>query len=90
MNSNNNIKEQFQHDPTCPGHVRAQRHELQSCCRAAYEQEKAAIKSYEDGWDRWDGPIWPNENNLSTEQELHWDGCCPVVVEGGYPVIAGE
>jgi|TARA_R110002003_G_scaffold54_7_gene4726 hypothetical protein len=26
---------------------------------AAYEREKAAITSYEAGWDRWDGPIWP-------------------------------
>lgn len=25
----------------------------------AFEREKAAIKSYEEGWDRWDGPIWP-------------------------------
>jgi hypothetical protein len=25
----------------------------------AFEHEKAAIKSYEDGWDEWDGPIWP-------------------------------
>jgi hypothetical protein len=26
---------------------------------AAFEREKAAITSYEEGWDRWDGPIWP-------------------------------
>lgn len=25
----------------------------------AFEREKAAITSYEDGWDRWDGPIYP-------------------------------
>ncbi|MBO1765081.1 hypothetical protein JQN64_28330, partial [Escherichia coli] len=25
----------------------------------AFEREKAAIISYEDGWDRWDGPVWP-------------------------------
>jgi hypothetical protein len=25
----------------------------------AFEREKAAITSYEEGWDRWDGPIWP-------------------------------
>jgi hypothetical protein len=26
---------------------------------AAFEREKAEITSYEQGWDRWDGPIWP-------------------------------
>ncbi|KAJ4366294.1 hypothetical protein N0V83_007930 [Neocucurbitaria cava] len=26
---------------------------------AAFEREKAAITSYEEGWDRWDGPVWP-------------------------------
>ncbi|KAI4640422.1 hypothetical protein J4E93_008628 [Alternaria ventricosa] len=25
----------------------------------AFEREKAAITSYEEGWDRWDGPIYP-------------------------------
>ena len=25
----------------------------------AFELEKAAITSYEEGWDRWDGPIYP-------------------------------
>lgn len=25
----------------------------------AFEREKAAITSYEQGWDRWDGPVWP-------------------------------
>jgi hypothetical protein len=25
----------------------------------AFEREKAAITSYEEGWDEWDGPIWP-------------------------------
>ena len=25
----------------------------------AFEREKAAITCYEEGWDRWDGPIWP-------------------------------
>ena len=25
----------------------------------AFEREKAAISSYEEGWDRWDGPIYP-------------------------------
>jgi len=24
-----------------------------------FEREKAAITSYEEGWDRWDGPIYP-------------------------------
>ncbi|KAF2713547.1 hypothetical protein K504DRAFT_462057 [Pleomassaria siparia CBS 279.74] len=34
----------------CPEHHPAE---------AAFEREKAAIKSYEEGWDRWDGPVWP-------------------------------
>lgn len=88
-NVNNMNTEQVYHSGTCPGHIRAQRFALQSCCRTAYEREKAAIKSYEDGWDRWDGPVWPMDNNLSAEQELHWEGCCPVF-EGGYSAIAGE
>ncbi|RYN54096.1 hypothetical protein AA0118_g9382 [Alternaria tenuissima] len=25
----------------------------------AFELEKAAVTSYEEGWDRWDGPIYP-------------------------------
>jgi hypothetical protein len=25
----------------------------------AFERELAALTAYEDGWDRWDGPIWP-------------------------------
>lgn len=25
----------------------------------AFEREKAAVTSYEQGWDRWDGPVWP-------------------------------
>jgi hypothetical protein len=24
-----------------------------------FEEEKSHIISYEDGWDEWDGPIWP-------------------------------
>lgn len=24
-----------------------------------FEREKAAIHAYEDGWDEWDGPIYP-------------------------------
>ncbi|KAF2006607.1 hypothetical protein P154DRAFT_559129 [Amniculicola lignicola CBS 123094] len=24
-----------------------------------FEREKAAITSYEEGWDSWDGPVWP-------------------------------
>lgn len=27
--------------------------------KIAYEMEKASIKGYEEGWDRWDGPVWP-------------------------------
>jgi hypothetical protein len=25
----------------------------------AFELEKSQIKSYEEGWDNWDGPVWP-------------------------------
>lgn len=31
----------------------------QTAAEEAFEREKAAITSYEEGWDRWDGPIWP-------------------------------
>ena len=31
----------------------------QTAADEAFEREKAAIVSYEDGWDRWDGPVWP-------------------------------
>jgi hypothetical protein len=24
-----------------------------------FELEKATITSYEEGWDEWDGPVWP-------------------------------
>ncbi|KAF2493847.1 hypothetical protein BU16DRAFT_562809 [Lophium mytilinum] len=36
-----------------------------TCCartaaeKAAFAREEAAITSYEEGWDDWDGPIWP-------------------------------
>ncbi|KAF2196198.1 hypothetical protein GQ43DRAFT_445340, partial [Delitschia confertaspora ATCC 74209] len=33
---------------------------------AAYEAEKAALTSYEEGWDRWDGPVWPSHNTTTT------------------------
>lgn len=31
----------------------------QTVADEAFEREKAAIVSYEEGWDRWDGPVWP-------------------------------
>jgi hypothetical protein len=66
------------HSPNCPGHCRAQRCKLESCCKDNFEAEKAAIQSYEDGWDRWDGPLYPYKCNDCTEaQEEHYDeGCC--------------
>jgi len=46
-------------------------------CSEQYEKEQAAIKSYEEGWDRWDGPIWPwRETNFTEAQENAWQGCC--------------
>lgn len=26
---------------------------------ALFEREKDAVLCYEQGWDRWDGPVWP-------------------------------
>lgn len=44
----------------CLGHVRAQEIAVRSdAAKFAYEMEKASIKGYEEGWDRWDGPVWP-------------------------------
>lgn len=34
------------------------------------EREKAAITSYEDGWDEWDGPIWPWRETSTEKIEL--------------------
>jgi hypothetical protein len=49
----------------------------------AYEREKAAITSYEDGWDAWDGPVWPwRQTNISATQEEHFDGCCTENISG--------
>jgi hypothetical protein len=28
---------------------------------ANFELEKSKINSYEEGWDRWDGPMWPKD-----------------------------
>ncbi|KAF2121855.1 hypothetical protein BDV96DRAFT_593816 [Lophiotrema nucula] len=63
------------------GHCRAQRFALTSQWNEQYEKEKASIKAYEDGWDRWDGPIWPwrHTNHLQHSDESfeeHWVGCC--------------
>lgn len=74
---------------SCTGHCRAQRFAMDSWSSQAYEAEKAAITSYEDGWDRWDGPIWPwrhtNIPQSSQNLENEWAGCCvhedDVVVE---------
>lgn len=53
-------------------------------CSEQYEKEKAAITSYEEGWDRWDGPIWPwRQTNQPEEQEEEWQGCCTPPSETG-------
>ena len=55
---------------------------MDSHCAAAFEAEKAAITSYEDGWDRWDGPVWPwRHTNVPAaaaqeKMENEWAGCC--------------
>ena len=65
------------HAGSCIGHCRAQRQALNYYCTEQYEKEKAAITSYEEGWDRWDGPIWPwRETNRSEAQDDEWAGCC--------------
>ena len=35
-----------------------------------FEYEKAAITSYEEGWDEWDGPIWPWRRSSTETIEL--------------------
>lgn len=39
----------------------------------ALELEKEGITSYEDGWDEWDGPIWPWREDCTetTLKEAH-------------------
>jgi hypothetical protein len=32
---------------------------IQAAETEAFERELAALTAYEDGWDRWDGPVWP-------------------------------
>ncbi|OCK80542.1 hypothetical protein K432DRAFT_392950 [Lepidopterella palustris CBS 459.81] len=68
------------HASCCMGHVRAQRCAMDSHCAALFEKEKASIKSYEDGWDEWDGPIWPwrETNNPEGQQKMEneYQGCC--------------
>ena len=32
---------------------------MQTAETEAFERELAALTAYEDGWDRWDGPVWP-------------------------------
>jgi len=39
----------------CPEHHPAK----PTADEAAFETEKAKVVSYEEGWDRWDGPVWP-------------------------------
>ncbi|KAF2803754.1 uncharacterized protein BDZ99DRAFT_162085 [Mytilinidion resinicola] len=68
------------HAGCCMGHCRAQRFAMDSHCAAAFEKEKATIKAYEDGWDNWDGPIWPwrETNKPQAQQKLEdeYQGCC--------------
>ncbi|KAF2471029.1 uncharacterized protein BDR25DRAFT_303580 [Lindgomyces ingoldianus] len=37
----------------------------------SFEQEKAHITSYEEGWDRWDGPMWPKGTIQCELQDPH-------------------
>ncbi|OCL10232.1 hypothetical protein AOQ84DRAFT_375096 [Glonium stellatum] len=71
------------------GHVRAQRFAMDSHYDDLFEKEKAAIKSYEDGWDDWDGPIWPwrETNHSQTQQKLEneYQGCCNADAGVGVP-----
>jgi hypothetical protein len=78
------------HAGTCQGHCRAQRFTLNHCtvpyyCSEQYEKDKAAITSYEDGIDGWDGPIWPWRTTGNSEAQLNfeeeWQGCCTEPVE---------
>lgn len=80
------------HAGTCVGHCRAQRFALDYAphcdlirptpyyCTEQYEKDKAALTSYEEGWDRWDGPIWPwrRTNNPEAQAKLEdeYEGCC--------------
>jgi len=85
----------------CPlGHCRAQRCAMDSRCQAAYEAEKAAIKSYEENWDDWDGPIYPyshrgvrpelQKSPLCSEQfETQYEGCCGLP-QGVQPVLGNH
>lgn len=59
----------------CLGHVRAQEIAVRSdAAKIAYEMEKASIKGYEEGWDRWDGPVWPYRKGKAGEDGVRKDG----------------
>lgn len=77
------------HAGCCMGHVRAQRFAMDSRCNELFEKEKAAIKSYEGGWDDWDGPIWPwrETNQPQAQQKLEnaYQGCCNTYSEAEIP-----
>ncbi|KAF2500332.1 hypothetical protein BU16DRAFT_244039 [Lophium mytilinum] len=77
MTTESNVRS---HAGCCMGHCRAQRFAMDSHCAVAFEKEKASIKAYEDGWDEWDGPIWPwrETNNPEAQQKLEneYQGCC--------------
>jgi hypothetical protein len=80
------------HAGTCVGHCRAQRFALDCAphcdliraipyyCTEQYEKDKAALTSYEEGWDRWDGPVWPwrqtNYPEVQAKLEDEYEGCC--------------
>ncbi|KAF2084590.1 hypothetical protein K490DRAFT_59556 [Saccharata proteae CBS 121410] len=61
----------------CMGHCRAQRFAMDSRVQAAFEAEKAAITSYEENWDSWDGPVWPYRTTAKAAlNEDDYQGCC--------------
>ncbi|RDI78480.1 hypothetical protein Vi05172_g11545 [Venturia inaequalis] len=70
----------------CLGHVRAQEIAVRGdAARIAYEMEKASIKGYEEGWDRWDGPVWPYRGavEMGVEEEERYDnGYAPPELDG--------
>jgi hypothetical protein len=62
-NNNNNHREQQQQLSDQKMSTTTTHAPLSAAAKAAeqraFELEKAAVTSYEEGWDRWDGPIYP-------------------------------
>ncbi|KAF2707439.1 hypothetical protein K504DRAFT_411668 [Pleomassaria siparia CBS 279.74] len=73
------------HAGSCAGHCRAQRFALDYYCTPQSENDKAALASFEEGWDRWDKPIWSerhtNDAEAQAKLEDTWEGCCNTPAE---------